>query len=306
MQPMPNSTSAFGGVFAAMVTPLTPSQQPDLDALPSLLEHLAQRGCHGALLFGTTGEGPAFALRERADVLREAVRYRNHAHPDFKLLAGTGCVSLPDTIELTQTAFDLGMDGVVTLPPYYFKNVSAAGLATYFEQVVRQAVPSDGRLFIYHFPQVAGVPVPDETIAALRVKFPKQIAGMKDSQDDLPHTLATARAFPGFDVFAGSDSILTDALAGGAAGCITALANVTSPLNRAVWDAHQRGTTDADAQAKLTHARQLMKGLNGPAAMKAALAELFGFPRWGVRPPLESLAAEQTRALADELGKLLG
>lgn len=302
---MPIYPNSLTGVFAAAVTPLTPNLQPDLDALPALLEHLAQRGCHGALLFGTTGEGPAFAIRERVEFLREATRFRNHVRPDFKILAGTGCASLTDTVELTQLAFEVGVDGVVTLPPYYFKNVSAAGLATYFEQVVRQAVPSDGRLFIYHFPQVAGVPVPAETIAALRAKFPKQIVGMKDSQDDLPHTLATARAFPGFAVFAGSDSILTEALAGGSAGCITALANVTSPLNRAVWEAHQRGEKDPVAQAKLNQARQLMKGLNGPAAMKAALAALFGFPHWPVRPPLELLTSEQTQKLVDGLREVL-
>lgn len=303
---MPNSQPPLRGVFAAVVTPLTLSLQPDVDALPPLLEHLAQRGCHGALLFGTTGEGPAFAVRERVEFLREAARFRDSVRPDFKILAGTGCASLTDTVELTQLAFEVGVDGVVTLPPYYFKNVSARGLADYFEQVVQQAVPSDGRLFIYHFPQVAGVPVPDETIAALRAKFPKQIVGMKDSQDDLPHTLSTARAFPGFDVFAGSDSILTDALAGGSAGCITALANVTSPLNRAVWEAHQRGEKDPAAQAKLTQARQLMKGLNGPAAMKAALAALFGFSRWPVRPPLESLTEEQTQKLVVGLREVLG
>ena len=70
---------------------------------------------------------------------------------------------------------------------------------------------------------------------------PWHLWGMKDSQDDLAHTLETAGQFPGFHVFSGSDSILTAALAGGACGSITALANVTSLLNRAVWDAHQSG-----------------------------------------------------------------
>ena len=101
---------------------------------------------------------------------------------------------------------------------------------------------------------------------------------MKDSQDDWPHTLETTSQFPGFHVFSGSDSILTEALAGGAAARITALANVTSPLNRAVWDAHQNGGTAPGAQKALVRARQVIKGLSGPAAMKAALANLFGFP----------------------------
>src|SRR6185436_16550283 len=134
--------------------------------------------------------------------------------------------------------------------------------AEFFETVARAAVPEDGMMLAYHIPQVAGVGVPDASIAQLRERGVKQVMGMKDSQDDLAHTLTTTRAFPGFAVFAGSDSILTEALAGGAAGSITALANVTSSLNRLVWEAHQRGEADGasaiDAQAKLTRARQVV------------------------------------------------
>jgi 4-hydroxy-tetrahydrodipicolinate synthase len=298
-------TFPLSGVFAAAVTPLDPKQHPDPTALPDLLSHLARRGCHGALLFGTTGEGPSFSIAERLDFLREAVRYRESALPSFKILVGTGFPSLDDTIVMTRQAFELGADAVLTLPPYYFKGVSAEGLATFFEAVARAAVPEDGLMLAYHIPQVAGVGVPDESIARLRERGVKQIVGMKDSQDDLNHTLTTTRTFPGFAVLAGSDSILTEALAGGAAGCITALANVTSPLNRAVWDAHQRGETAPEAQAKLTRARQIVKGLNGPAAMKVALAELFGFPHWEVRLPLEGLTREQLEALTQDLRAVL-
>lgn len=298
-------TSPLHGVFSAAVTPLDARHRPDPAALPNLLSHLARRGCHGALLFGTTGEGPSFSVVERLDFLREAMRYRQSALPDFKILVGTGFPSLDDTITMTRQAFELGADAVLTLPPYYFKGVSAEGLAAFFETVARAAVPEDGVMLAYHIPQVAGVGVPDASIARLRERGVKQIVGMKDSQDDLDHTLTTTRAFPGFAVFAGSDSILTEALAGGAAGCITALANVTSPLNRVVWEAHQRGQTAPDAQAKLTRARQIVKGFNGPAAMKAALAERFGFPHWAVRPPLESLTPAQARQLGEELADIV-
>ncbi len=302
---MTNPTSPLTGVYAAAVTPLTRDLNPDPAALPAFLDHLASRGCQGALLFGTTGEGPSFSIHERLDFLREALRYRDSARPGFKILAGTGCPSVSDTIELTHKAFDLGIDAALTLPAYFFKGVSPEGIARFFEQVVRAAVPDDGRLLVYHIPQVSGVGVPDEALARLRERGVEQVVGMKDSSDDLAHLLTTAQAFPGFGVFSGSDSILTEALNGGSVGCITALANVTSPLNRAVWDAHQRGRASPDAQAGLVRARQVVRGLNGPAAMKAALAELFGFPRWGVRPPLEPLTAEQSRKLAEELGALL-
>ena len=129
------------GVFAAAVTPLDASGAPDLAALPKLIDFLAGRGCHGVLLLGTTGEGPSFSVQERMEVVREGLRYRAAAWPTLQILAGTGCANLADTIALTRTAFDLGVDAVVTLPAFYYKDVSPAGIASYYEQVLRAAVP---------------------------------------------------------------------------------------------------------------------------------------------------------------------
>src|SRR3989304_3990611 len=121
----------LAGVYAAAVTPLKHDSTLDtstlrhaslsasLEAVPVLLRFLASRGCHGALLFGTTGEGPSFSPKEREALLRSARVYRQQL-PGFKLLAGTGTPSLSETIELTKLAFDLGSDGVFVLPPYYF------------------------------------------------------------------------------------------------------------------------------------------------------------------------------------------
>jgi 4-hydroxy-tetrahydrodipicolinate synthase len=293
------------GIYAAAVTPMDSSGELSLGALPALLEHLASRGCHGALVLGTTGEGPSFSVAERKAVIREAVAFRAASHGPFRILAGTGCASLADTIELTHAAFDLGVDGVVALPAFFYKAVDPAGLAAYFEAVVRAAVPSDGRLLVYHIPQVSGVGIPAQSLAALRERLPAQVYGMKDSQDDRAHLLDTIEHFPGFQVFAGSDSLLTEGLAAGGAGGITALANVTSPLNRAIWDAHQAGRTAPEAQAALVRARAAIVGLNGPAAAKAALADLFGFPSWTVRPPLQPLTPEQRRTLSASLAALL-
>ena len=206
MSPKIEPKSELSGIFAAAVTPLTASGLPDLDALPALLDFLAGRGCHGVLVLGTTGEGPAFSVAERRTIIGAAVSYKDAGHKSLKILAGTGCASLTDTIELTRAAFDLGVDGVVTLPAFFYKGVEPEGLASYFGQIVQAAVPADGRLLLYHIPQTSGVGIPAAAVAALRERFPQQVYGMKDSQDDLPHLLATTQQFPGFRVFAGSDS----------------------------------------------------------------------------------------------------
>ena len=89
----------YQGVFAAAVTPLNSDFTPDIDSLPEFLSFLAQRGCHGALILGTTGEGPSFSYVERKIIYQAAINVR-HIHPSFQLLAGTGSPSLQDTINI--------------------------------------------------------------------------------------------------------------------------------------------------------------------------------------------------------------
>jgi 4-hydroxy-tetrahydrodipicolinate synthase len=132
------SIHPLAGVYAAAVTPLKNDSSLDLEAVPALLNFLSSRGCHGALFFGTTGEGPSFSPSERETLLRTVCEYRDTV-PDFRLLAGTGTPSLSETIELTKLAFDLGYDGVVVLPPYYFRKATDEGLFNWFSEVIKKA-----------------------------------------------------------------------------------------------------------------------------------------------------------------------
>src|SRR3990172_2666027 len=208
----------LAGIYAAALTPLKSDSTPDLEPVPALLAFLAERGCHGALIFGTTGEGPSFSPEERRAVWRTAIEIRE-AHPGFRLLAGTGTPSLQETIDLTKTAFDLGYDGVVVLPPYYFRNASDDGLFCWFESLIRKAVPSDGYLMGYHFPAVAGIGFSMALLKRLKEAFPVQFAGLKDSSHDPALASALGATF-GRDlaVFTGTDSYLSLALQNSAAG----------------------------------------------------------------------------------------
>src|SRR5512147_2610790 len=184
----------LAGVYAAAVTPLDPDSDIDQAGLVSLLSFLAQRGCHGALLLGTTGEGPSFSPQEREVIFRAALQVRQ-AFPGFRLLAGTGTPSLEETVLLTSAAFDLGFNGVVVLPPYYFRNVSDDGLFAWFSQVLSRAVPEEGYLLGYHIPPVSGVPLSLDLLARLKDAFPDRFAGIKDSSADPDHALRLGERF---------------------------------------------------------------------------------------------------------------
>jgi 4-hydroxy-tetrahydrodipicolinate synthase len=292
----------LAGVYAATVTPLKTDLSPDIDAIPSLLGFLAGRGCHGILLLGTTGEGPSFSPEERLDIFRAALQVRNIQDGVCKLLAGTGTPSLTETISLTRFAFDLGYDGVVVLPPYYFRKATDEGLFCYFRDLIHKAVPSDGFLLGYHIPGVTGIGFSPDLLARLKDAFPHQFAGIKDSSHDADFARGLGNRF-GADllVLTGTDSYLQLALENQAGGCITAPANLISPDLRLVWDAFQRGEEVPGLQARVAEIRNILERYPPfPPILKALLERKHGFPHWPVRPPLEETPPEIAEKVTKE------
>ena len=295
----------LAGVYAAAVTPLQADLTPALEDIPPLLDFLAKRGCHGALLLGTTGEGPSFSPTERESILKAAVHVRE-THPEFRLFAGTGTPSLDETIQLNKTAFDLGFNGVVVLPPYYFRDASEEGLFTWFSDVIQASVPGDGHLLGYHFPRVSGVPLPLTLLTRLRDSYPDQFAGLKDSSGDRYHAITLAQELSDRLILVGNDKLLSQSLLAGASGCITALANLASPPLRKIWDGHQKGKKEERIQEQVDQARNLLDGyLPFPASIKGLFAQLHEFPLWPVKPPLVSFAHEAMTQAAEGMKAIL-
>ena len=298
------SQHPLAGVYAAAVTPLRDSTL-DLDSVPPLLSFLASRGCHGAVLFGTTGEGPSFSPAEREALMRCA-REARAAIPGFRLIAGTGTPSLSETIDVTKLAFELGFDGVLVVPPYYFRSATDNGLFLWFRELIQKAVPSDGFLLGYHFPRVAGIGFSLELLGRLKDSFPTQFAGIKDSSHDADLARNLGERFStDLAVFTGTDSYLELAMQNKAAGCITAPANILSPDLRQVWEAIHAGIDSAGAQRRVKEQRDILdKYPPFPPTLKALLHRRHGLPRWSVRAPLESLPGELEEQVVQDFESL--
>ncbi|MGE5251749.1 MAG: dihydrodipicolinate synthase family protein [Bacteroidota bacterium] len=300
----------LAGVYAAALTPLReggpaagePGSALDLDAVPGLLHFLHSRGCHGALILGTTGEGPSFSPTEREILMRAAVAFREQ-EPDFRLLAGTGTPSLDETIGLTRLAFRLGYEGVVVLPPYYYRKASEDGLFRWFSELIGAAVPEQGYLLGYHIPGITGVGFSIDLLSRLKEAFPRQFAGIKDSSHDPDFACALGDRF-GRDllVLSGTDSYLELAMQHGAQGCITAPANLISPDLRALWEGLIAGEDVGDLQRRVTEQRHVLESQPPfPPLLKALIHRMYEFPRWPVRAPLEPVAREVEERLLEEL-----
>lgn len=295
----------LAGVYAAAVTPLNHDSSLDLESVPALLKFFASRGCHGIVLFGTTGEGPSFSPTERKQLMQVVCEVREQ-FPGFRLIAGTGTPSLGETIELTRLAFDLGYEAALVVPPYYFRKATDEGLFRWFSEVIRKAVPADRYILGYHFPNVAGIGFSMELLARLKDSFPTQFAGIKDSSHDAELARTLGETF-GSDlaVFTGTDSYLQLAMQNHAAGCITAPANVLSPELRKLWDLMNEGKDATDAQARVKQKREILdKYQPFPPALKGLLHRMYGFPRWSVKPPLVEFQTELEEKMVSEFERI--
>jgi 4-hydroxy-tetrahydrodipicolinate synthase len=296
-----NRENKIQGIIAAVVTPLDKNGHPHLDNLQLLIKTLMAEGINGVLLLGTTGEGPSFSLNEQADIISAGLE----AAKGIFVLSCTVNVSLVDAINATRKACALGVDGIVALPPYYYKNLKTDGLVSYFTHILDEAIPQDKQLFLYHIPQLTGVPITLELLEGLVRYAPGRIGGVKDSQGDLATTIEYCMRFPQLNIFVGTDRLLLDGIQNGAAGCITAGSNVLCPLDSAVFQQFLAGEDASFLQEKLTNARlALEKFPPFPPTLKSLLSYRFHSEGWNVRPPLLPLADYQQGQLLNILRTL--
>lgn len=288
------------GVFAAMLTPLKRDGEIDRRGMVRLARWLLENGCHGVLLFGTTGEFPSFSVEERMAALDDLIE---SGVPAERLLVGTGACAVPDTVALSRHATRCGCAGVLVIPPYYFKDVFEDGLFTAFAKVV-EGVGEDLRLYLYHFPAMSAVPITLRLLDRLQRAFPRQIVGVKDSSGDLSNTRAMIEGFPKLAVFTGDDDLLLPVLRLGGAGSITAGANIAPHYLAHIFTNWRRD--DTSVQEKHRALQELWSGLllKHPVteALKEILADDSGDPDWlHMRAPLARLPEPRRRELLQSL-----
>ena len=286
----------LSGVFAANVTPFDPAT---LAVVPGWMSrHLAflrAKGCNGIVPMGTNGEGPSMSVDERKAVIDTALE----AAQGLVVVPGTGCANLPDTAELTRYAFAAGADGVLVIPPFFFKNVTQAGVLAYYRRLCDAALQPGQPLLLYHFPRMSAVPIGDEVVAGLQESHPGCVAGVKDSSGDLASVLHWNALFPSLRVFAGSDTLASDAFKAGVAGTITAGGNVVPDLLQGIRQAVLNGEDPSGLQAELNKVRGwLEKSPSMHAATKFLLTVFADLPEVSLRPPLVDLTEAQRGELA--------
>jgi 4-hydroxy-tetrahydrodipicolinate synthase len=290
------------GILSPVVTPFNADLSPDPERFIAHCKWLLSQNC-GLAVFGTNSEANSLSVNERIALLDALLA----ADVDpSRMMPGTGCCALTDTVRLTEHAVKAGCAGVLMLPPFYYKDVSEDGLYRSFAEVIERVGDSRLRIYLYHIPPVAVVGITVKLVERLLKAYPNAIAGMKDSSGDWSNTKKFLDVFAksGFDVFVGSESFLLANMRENGAGCISATANV----NPGPIDKLYREWRNADAQAQQDAMNAIRKATGQYVmipALKAVVAHYLKDPAWAtVRPPLVALTREQSAKVIQDLQNL--
>jgi 4-hydroxy-tetrahydrodipicolinate synthase len=288
------------GLISPILSPFDDSLNFNQEMYNELAKDLLSTGCSGLAPFGTTGEALSVSNDERMQALENLIK--SGVSPD-KLIPGTGLCNFPDTVKISRHAIELGCKGVMTLPAFYFKDVTDEGLFQYYERLIDEIKHPNLKIYLYHIPQVSGVGLSIPLVKKLRSTYPDIIVGIKDSSGVWENT-EQLLSIDGLIVYPGAELPVIDAIKLGGPGCISATANF-NPTNiaKVIELSHDRKWDQAEEVHKdVKEVRYLFQDYSAIPAQKAMLAIKYKDERWkNIRPPLVQISEQRSSELAEKL-----
>ena len=283
--------SKFEGIYAATVSVLNNDLSLNIDKTISHAETIIDNGCHGAAIFGSTGQAQLLSISEKINLLNK-LSLSKHKE---KYLIGTGLNSLGETINLMRVANSLSFNSFLIMPPAYYK-YDDRDVKNFYSKIVEASPQS--KIILYNFEKLSGYKFSLKCIEDLVKSFPDQIVGVKDSSYNLYENLKLEN----FSVMPGSETKLLSGLKLGCTGIITATCNVTSQLARKVYDDFKNGK-DQTVNQKLCDVRQVFDRYNLISAIHTFLKNKDDIYK-NLLPPLRTLDKTEEKDLINSLDKL--
>ena len=279
------------GIYSASMSILDENLSLDVDSTIKHAEKLIVEGCHGVVLFGSTGMAQLISSNEKKKLINKLSKSK------FKdnFMIGTGTNALNENIELMKHSISIGIDKFLLMPPAYYKYNDEGAYAFYADVV--QRVPQS-KIILYNFEKLSGYAFSVKIIEKLVKDFPKQILGVKDSSYNLYETLK----IPNFLIFPGSEVKLLKGLELGNSGIISAICNVTAPIARKVYDDFHNNKKQT-LNEKLCSIRKVFDNYDLVSALHSFMSkENEKFKR--VLPPLSLLSETKNKELLFKLKEL--
>ena len=279
------------GIYSASLSILDEDLSLDADSTIKHAEKLIVEGCHGVVLFGSTGMAQLISSNEKKKLISKLSKSK------FKdnFMIGTGTNALNENIELMKHALNNGIDKFLLMPPAYYK-YGDDGAYSFYANVV-QKVP-ESKIILYNFEKLSGYKFSVKIIEKLVKDFPKQIVGVKDSTYNLYEVLK----IPNFLIFPGSELKLLKGLELGNSGIISAICNVTASLARKVYDDFHNNKKQT-LNEKLCAVRKVFDNYNLISGLHSFMSienEKYKI----ILPPLSLLSEAQQKEMMSKLKEL--
>ncbi len=290
--------TALRGVIPPLISPLTPSGDPDAAAIDLLVEHVLRGGCSGLFVLGGCGEGAWLTGDQRRAVVRATVRAAAGRAP---VLVGVILPATGPAIEAARQAAEEGADALVVGSPYYF-TVDGAAQQRHVEAVLTSVhLP----VLLYNIPQCTHHTLSPAIVAAL-AQDPR-VVGIKDSAGDFENFLkflAVKQVVPGFRVLQGYEHLSAASLLQGGDGLVPGSANVAPALFVALHQAAARGdaATCGRLQVEVEDLASLHAHGHWLPALKAACSAI-GIGNGLPAAPLLPATEDQRRAIGTILAR---
>ena len=283
--------SKIKGIYAASMSILNDDLTLDIKKTIQHAEMIIDNGCHGAAIFGSTGQAQLIPVSEKINLLNNLTSSKQKD----KFIIGTGLNSLGETISLMKVSSSLGFKKFLIMPPAYYK-YGDKEVIEFYSKIV--AANPDNEIILYNFEKLCGYKFSVECVKELVKRYPENIIGVKDSSYNLFENIKLEN----FSVLPGSEAKLFKGLELGCSGIITATCNATSNLARKVYDDFQAGRQQTINQ-NLCDVRSEFEKYN----LISGLHTFFGKKDKRYRnllPPLSVLNSKDEKELIDNLNKL--
>ena len=271
-------TPIFEGMASAIITPLN-EKGIDYELFAKLIEWQIAEGIDGLVVCGTTGEGATLTDEEHKSAIEFMVKQVDGRVP---VIAGTGSNDTAYAVELTKHACQIGVDGVLTVTPYYNK-ATQKGLIKSFTQI---ADASSVPVILYNVPSRTGVNIAPKTVLELS-KHPN-INAIKEASGDISQIAEIAHLCgDNINIYSGNDDQVVPIMSLGGKGCISVLSNLLPKETSEMCRLFREGDVKAAARLQLKYIpliNALFSEVN-PIPVKAAMAKM-GFCEDYLRLPL--------------------
>ncbi|GAA3357393.1 4-hydroxy-tetrahydrodipicolinate synthase [Saccharopolyspora gregorii] len=275
-------TTTLGTLLTAIVTPFDDELKVDEDAFVALLHHVIDSGSDGVVVCGTTGEAATLTNEEHLRLVEIACAERPEG---VTILGSTGSNDTAQACAMTERVTELGVDGVLSVTPYY-NRPNRRGLVRHYTEI---AQATDKPVVLYNVPSRTAIDVPNDLLAELaqieRVDYVKQ------ANDD------NLALIDGLGVYSGNNETFARALDMGGVGGIVVASHVAGPQMRRMIDEPENR---AELDAALKDLFAALSVTTNPIPVKAAL-NLLGHRVGGPRLPLVEADEAETAVVRNAL-----